>query len=297
MEKTVGVVGLGIMGGSMARNLVKDGWRVIGHDIVTARADGLVEAGGESAPSARAVAERAPIVITSLPSVAGFHDVVSGAGGLCAADAPGLIVIETSTLPIGEKERGLADLEATGKILLDCPLSGTGTQAVTKDLQVLGSGDRAAFERCGPVFDGFSRARRYVGRFGDGSKMKFIANHLVNIHNVAAAEAMVLGMKAGLEPGLIYDVICESAATSRIFEIRGPMMVNDRYEPPGMKIGVWQKDLEVIGRFAAEMHCPTPLFAVAAQPYRAAMEQGRAEQDTAAVCAVLEEAARVERKR
>ena len=296
MTTDVGVIGLGIMGSAMAANLLKGGFAVIGRDVAPEAAGRLAGIGGEVAPSPRAVAERAAIVITSLPSAEAFHAVVSGADGLAAGGRDGLIVIETSTLAIADKEHGRAALAAAGMTLLDCPLSGTGTQAVVKDLMVFASGDRDAVERCVEVLEGFARAHRYVGEFGNGSRMKFVANHLINVHNVAAAEAMVLGMKAGLDPDLVYDVIANSAATSRMFEVRGAMMARGDYDEAGMKIEMWRKDLRLIGEFAAAVECPTPLFAAAAQPYRTAMAHGLGEKDTAAVCAVLEDAAGVRRK-
>lgn len=296
MDKTVGLIGLGIMGSAMAKNLIQAGFRVVGHDLLSEKTDAFVTSGGEAASSASEVAETSSVIITSLPSAAALHDVAAGANGVLSGGGEGLIVIETSTLPIAEKVKARDTLKAAGMILLDCPLSGTGAQAVTKDLVVFGSGDREAFDESVPVFDGFARAHHYLGAFGNGSKMKFVANHLVNIHNVAAAEAMVLGMKAGLDPDLIYDVIRDSAGSSRIFELRGPMMVTGEYDEATMKIDVWQKDLTIIGSFAAELHCPMPLFAAAVQPYLAAMAQGLAKKDTAAVCAVLENLAGVERK-
>jgi 3-hydroxyisobutyrate dehydrogenase-like beta-hydroxyacid dehydrogenase len=168
--------------------------------------------------------------------------VVSGANGLLSGGGDEVIVIETSTLPIEEKRKAHRTREAEGVTLLDCPISGTGAQAVTKDLMILGSGDRQAFDRCVPVFDAFARAHTYLGPFGNGSKMKFVANLLINVHNVAAAEAMVLGMKAGLDPETIYAVISDSAATSRMFELRGPMMVKGAYDEATMTIETWQKD-------------------------------------------------------
>ena len=296
MEKTVGIIGLGIMGSAMADNLIKAGFRVVGLDVRPDPIDALVAQGGEGASSVREVADRTRVIITSMPNTAAFRDIVSGEGGLVHGTAEGLIVIETSTLSIEEKQKGREALAGAGKILLDCPLSGTGAQALTKDLVVLGSGDHQSFDACTTVFEGFARAHYYLGAFGNGSKMKFVANHLVNIHNVATAEAMVLGMKAGLDPQLIYDVITDSAGNSRIFELRAPMMVTGEYDDATMKIEVWQKDINVIGSFAAELHCPIPLFAAASEPYLAAMDQGLAKKDTAAVCAVLEKLAGVERK-
>jgi 3-hydroxyisobutyrate dehydrogenase-like beta-hydroxyacid dehydrogenase len=179
--------------------------------------------------------------------------------------------------------------------MLDCPLSGTGAQAVTRDLSVYASGDAQACARCAPVFAGFARSQHYLGEFGNGSKMKFVANLLVAIHNVSAAEAFVLGMKAGLDPQMIYDVVGDGAGSSRMFQVRGPLMVRGQYEPATMKVEIWQKDMNIIADFAARLDCPTPLLAASAAYYTAAMAQGRGGEDTAAVCAVLEQMARLQR--
>lgn len=295
MADTTGVIGLGIMGGAMSANLIEAGFRVVGFDIESKLRDDLTGRGGTAVTSPAAVARKADIVITSLPSPAALDAVVGGEDGLVSSGREGLIVIETSTLAIEDKQRAHDAMAAAGMTMLDCPLSGTGAQAVTRDLLVYGSGDRDAFERCVPVFRGFARGNHYVGEFGNGSRMKFVANLLVAIHNVAAAEAMVLGMKAGLEPQAIYDVIGDGAGSSRMFQVRGPMMVADDYDEATMKMQVWQKDMKIIGDFAAALGSPTPLLAASAEIYKAGMEQGRASQDTASVCAVLEAMAGFER--
>jgi L-threonate 2-dehydrogenase len=159
------------------------------------------------------------------------------------------------------------------------------------------SGERAAYRRIAPVLPGFTSGAHYVGAFGAGSKMKFVANLLVAIHNVAAAEAMVLGMKAGLDPAMILKVVAGGAGGSRMFQIRGPMMVKGDYSEATMKNEVWQKDMTIIGDFARELDCPTPLFAASAPIYNAAMAMGLGKQDTGAVCAVLEEMAGRPRRR
>jgi len=250
-----------------------------------------------AAASPRDVAEKAEILITSLPSVDAFEQVMAGQGGIASSNGTGQIVIDCSTLPIEAKTQGQVQLAAQGKILLDCPVSGTGAQAARKDLVVFGSGDKAAFERCREVLAGMSRAQKYVGAFGNGSRMKFIANHLVTIHNLAAAEAIVLGEMAGLEPALVFDVIADSAGSSRMFQIRGPMMVRGQYDEPTATMTTHLKDLDIIGKFAAELHCPTPLFTAAAQFYYAGVAQGRGGEDTGAVCAVMEELAGIKRQR
>jgi len=295
MGASVGMIGLGIMGSAMAANLIQAGYTVIGYDIDPARVADLVRAGGKAAVSACEIAQQAVVIISVLPSVTALDASVSGAQGILAAGRRDLVLVEASTFPIEDKLRVRDLCIAAGVVVLDCPLSGTGAQAVRKDLSVYASGDAAACARCAPVFAGFARSQHYLGEFGNGSKMKFVANLLVAIHNVSAAEAFVLGMKSGLDPKQIYEVVGDGAGSSRMFQVRGPMMVQGAYEPATMKVEIWQKDMKIISEFAARMDCPTPLLAASAAYYSAAMAQGRGGEDTASVCAVLEDMARLRR--
>lgn len=284
-QRTVGMIGLGIMGSAMSANLMQAGFRVLGYDVAPRARIAHARAGGAAAKSPRDLARRAAVIITSLPSADALARV---AAELAGSAARGAIVIETSTLPIPVKGAAREVLAKRGIVLLDCPLSGTGAQARAKDLVVYASGDRAACRAVAPVLEGFSRAHYFVGAFGSGSKVKFVANLLVAIHNVAAAEAMVLGMKAGLDPALVLKVISAGAGSSRMFQVRGPMMVKGDYRDVTMKNEVWQKDMTIIADFARKLDCPTPLFAASAPFYNAAMAMGLAKEDTGAVCAVLE---------
>jgi L-threonate 2-dehydrogenase len=295
MDGKVGMIGVGVMGFAMARNLRQAGFDVVGYDPAPGPRERFAGIGGTVVEAPRLVAEACPTIILSLPSAKALADAVGGENGLAAASARGTVAIECSTLPLADKRAALAVLEGAGKILLDCPLSGTGAQAAVKDLVVFGSGDEAAFERSRPVFDGMSRVQRYLGAFGNGSIMKYIANLLVTIHNVSAAEAMVLGMKAGLDPAVIYDTLADSAGSSRMFQVRGPLMRDNQYDSATATIRTHLKDLSVINAFATELNCPTPLFSAASQPYYAGAAQGRGMQDTAAVCAVMEEMAGIKR--
>jgi 3-hydroxyisobutyrate dehydrogenase-like beta-hydroxyacid dehydrogenase len=289
----VAVVGLGIMGSAMSANLIAAGFSVRGYDVLAGRRREFSRAGGKSVRSVREAAARAPIVITSLPSAEALLEV---AARLAAARSRGQIVIETSTLPIAVKEQARKLLAGQGVTLLDCPLSGTGAQARVKDLVVYASGVRKAYRRCTPVFEGFAQRHFFLGPFGAGSKMKFLANLLVAIHNVSAAEALVLGMKAGLDPALMVKVLGEGAGSSRMLQVRGPMMARNDYGDATMKVRTWQKDMRIITEFARELDCPTPLFAATSAIYNATMAQGFAESDTASVCAVLESWAKTRRR-
>jgi 3-hydroxyisobutyrate dehydrogenase-like beta-hydroxyacid dehydrogenase len=293
-NKTVGIVGLGIMGGAFAQNLLAAGWRVIGYDIDASRRRALTRSGGEIATDAGDVARRARTIILSLPSPRALALTVEA---IVKAGVSRRVVIEASTFTIEDKASAEAALRKAGHVTLDCPMSGTGAQAKVKDLVVYASGGAAEIKRLRPLFAAFTRGLYDLGAFGNGSRMKYVANLLVAIHNVASAEAMVLGMKAGLPPQLVNDLVNAGVGTSRVFALRAPMMVKDRYDQPTMKISVWQKDMDVIGSFAQAIGVPTPLFSATLPIYAAAMSTGHAAHDTAAVCAVLEGMAGVKRSK
>jgi L-threonate 2-dehydrogenase len=288
----IGIIGVGIMGGAIARNLIAAGFTVTGFDVAKSACDALAGMGGTVARSAAATADGAEIVLTSLPSVAALEET---AAALVAKVRPGLVLAELSTLPIEAKLHCRDTLAKAQIAMLDSPLSGTGAQAVTRDLAVYASGERADYDRAASVFAAFARAPHYVGDFGNGSKLKFIANLLVAIHNVASAEAMVMGLKAGLDPDDVIALIKSGVGNSRIFELRAPMMAKNAYQPATMKIDIWQKDMAVIGEFAKSLGVATPLFAATVPVYNAAIGLGHGSDDTAAVCAVLERMAGITR--
>ena len=291
---TVGVIGLGIMGGSFAKNLAKSGWRVVGYDVSAARRKEAQRAGVEIAASATDLAKKVPVILTSLPKPQALMET---ARVLAAAKLPRKVIAEMSTFAISDKEKAEALLRKGGHVLLDVPVSGTGSQAATRDLVFYASGNSSAIKRLAPMFEVFGRRMYDVGAFGNGSKMKYVANLLVAINNVASAEAMVLGMKAGLKPQMIFDLITAGAGNSRGFELRAPMMVKDNYKDVTMKIDVWDKDMRVIDGYARKIKVPTPMFNASKPVYLKAQKSGFGMQDTAAVCAVLEKMAKVKRKR
>jgi L-threonate 2-dehydrogenase len=291
-KKVVGVIGLGIMGGAFAQNLVSAGWRVIGYDTDAARRRAMARAGVEIAADAADVAHKARDIITSLPSPAAL---AATAAAIAKAKVPRRVIIEASTFTIEDKTKAASTLAKAGHVMLDCPVSGTGAQAKVKDIVVYASGEAAEIKRLRPLFAGFTRGLYEVGEFGNGSRMKYVANLLVAIHNVASAEAMVLGMKAGLPAQLVLDLVKAGVGTSRVFELRAPMMVKNNYKDATMKISVWQKDMDVIGSYARKIRVPTPMFDATKAIYDKALSSGRGAEDTAAVCAVLEKMAGVKR--
>ncbi len=284
MDKTVGIIGLGIMGGAIARNLAERGWRVIGFDIDSAKCAGLAAERVVIVESVAHVVRNAPIVMTSLPTPAAVESV---AKAIADSREPQRIVVELSTLTLADKLRFEAILKKAGHIPLDCPLSGTGAQAKMRDLIVYASGDSAAIARCSQLFADFAKQSADLGVFGNGSKMKFVANHLVAIHNVATAEAMILAERAGLNPKRVVEMVGPGAGGSRMFQLRAPMMAERNYEPATMRVSTWKKDMAIIAEFAEDVGVETPLFTLTQPVYAEAIAMGLGDQDTASVFEVL----------
>src|ERR1700730_17679941 len=284
MNKIVGIIGLGIMGGAIARNLFDRGWRVIGVDIDATRRAELGFAGVTIAADVGQVVRDAPVVMTSLPTPEAVADV---AQTIAKSGQSPRILVELSTLTLADKLSFESILNGAGHIALDCPLSGTGAQAKNRDLVVYASGDSNAIAQCESLFADFAKQSADLGRFGNGSRMKFGANHLVAIHNVATAEAMILAERAGLDPKMVVEMVGPGAGGSRMFQMRAPMMVEGKYEPATMKVSTWKKDMAIIAEFADDVGVETPMFTLTQPVYTQALTMGLGDQDTASVFEVL----------
>jgi 3-hydroxyisobutyrate dehydrogenase-like beta-hydroxyacid dehydrogenase len=289
-EAPVGIVGLGIMGGGMAQALLGAGRAVVGYDPDRAAQQRLRRAGGQALAAATAVAEQADVVITSLATVAALDDAVEkiAAARRPAGRAP-LIVIESSTLPLAAKDRANDLLARTGAIAMDCPVSGTAVRLKERAWTIYASGPKSAYRRVQPVFAVFTDNAPYVGPFGHGTRMKFVANHLVAILNVSTAESLTYARRLGLDPELVYKLVASSPILGTgVYRLRGRFMVDRRYRPATMKVEVWQKDMQVIGDMARAVGAPVPLFSNCAALYNAAMALGLAQSDSASVCEVFD---------
>ena len=288
-SETVGVIGLGTMGSAISNNLLGAGLGVIGFDIDEQRCQELRRNGGLIADSPLGVAQKTNVIITSLPNDGVLGLITEGDNNLCESGNDQLVVIETSTLTLQAKFRARDILASWGISLLDCPLSGTGAQALVKDLVVYVSGSEEIAEPLGELFDAFARRHVFTGEFGNGTKLKYIANLLVAIHNVSTAEAISLAKHSGIDLDIMYEVIGDGAGNSKMFEIRGPLMIEQVYEPATMRVDMFSKDIGIISDFVEQQGSNAPLFSVAASLYQRAMQDGRNSQDTACVLEVLEE--------
>lgn len=281
----VGVVGLGIMGTAMSEHLIAAGHEVCGTDVSPERLEAFGLAGGSGVDDVASVARSADVVITSLPHAEAALQVC---GQLATAARPGLVVVETSTLSLQTKHACRTLLEAAGAALLDAPLSGTGAQARERDLVVFASGDEQAFILVRPVLEAFARSVRHLGPFGNGTTMKLVANLLVSIHNASTAEAFALGVRAGLDPQLLYDTVRDGAGGSVIFDKRGPLMVQRQYLPATARVSMFIKDVGLVKELAASLDLSTPVLDAALPLYERAVELGLADSDAAALLEVLD---------
>lgn len=283
----IGIIGLGIMGSAYARNLISADFPVTGYDVDADRMQVLAGLGGNAADTPSAVADAADVILVALPKVGALEEVTSGADGIVEGASGDELVVEMSTFPLDAKLAMREALVETGVESIDAPVSGTGLQADQAEIVVYASGESAVIERARPVFEAISKETYNVGEFGNGSKMKFLANLLVSVHNLVTAETFVLGQAAGLDPERILEVISAGVGSSRIFEIRGPMVVADDY-PPAARLEMFIKDIGVIGDFARSVGSPTPLLDACLPWYEEAVEKGLGDLDAAALARLLE---------
>ena len=283
---TIGIVGLGLLGSAVAARLRGGGHDVVGHDVVAEKVRALEALGGQAAPSAEAVARAAEAVCVVLPSLAAVEDVVLGPRGLAVAGHAGQTIIQMSTISPTLTERLAREVGAKGLAFLDCPISGTSGMVARGDGIIFVGGEQRVFDRWRPVLESVLPRAIYVGRPGQAMTLKLVANLLVALNSAAAAEALLMARRAGLDLELVLDVLTRSAATSRMLEVRGPLMARQEF-PPQMKLDLFMKDLHLIQEAARGVGAPLPLTDVAERLYAAALDAGHAGEDLAVVITAL----------
>lgn len=283
---TVGFVGLGAMGSPMSRHLLRAGRRVVGYDVSAAALERHRGHGGATVDDPAALRGVADVVVTSLPSAEALETTLDRLA--CGRPAP-TRVIEVSTLTLEQKQAAAERAAAAGMRLLDCPVSGTSAQAERGDLIAYLSGaEPDDHPLVDPVLAGMTRRVHDLGPFGNGTRLKLVANLLVAVHNLAAAEALLLAGRSGLDLPTVLPALLDGAGASTMLRVRGPLMVSGRFDPATARVEVFRKDLRAIRQLAAGLGVPTPLLAATSVIYDAAAGQGRSQQDTACVYAVLQ---------
>jgi len=283
----VGLVGVGLLGHAVVSRLRAAGHEVIGHDVVAERVKALITLGGRPGGSVKGVVEAADLVCVVLPSLAAVEEVVLGPAGIAAAARRGQTVAQMSTISPALTERLAAECRARGIAFLDCPVSGTSGMVERGDGLIFVGGERPLYERWRPVLESILPRAVFVGAAGQAMVLKLVANLLVALNSAAAAEALSMAARAGLDVRLALEILTASAASSRMLEVRGPMIARREF-PPQMKLDLFMKDLHLIQEAAAAVGAPLPLTDAAEALYRQAQTAGRGGEDLAVVVTALD---------
>jgi L-threonate 2-dehydrogenase len=277
----VGVIGLGKMGLPIAQNLMDRGFGVIGYR--RSGAPELAAAGGIVAASAAEVAAGADVLLSIVPDADAVEEVIMGPDGTLKQLRPGTIHLEMSTIDVPRKTRLRDEVQARGGDLLDCPISGSPGMVAPRLATTFASGERDSVEKVAKVLDAISGPWVYTGAFGTGAQLKYIANLLLAVHTVAAAEAMALARRSGLDLELVQKTLDTSIASSAIWTRRGPLMAERRYTPAPGPVATLHPILEQIADHAARAGLDAPVFAAAKEVFDRALADGRGDQDIACV--------------
>jgi len=283
---TVGMIGLGLLGHALASRLLASGHAVIGYDVLPEKIDALTRIGGTPVSSVADVATRAEIVCVVLPTLASVEDAIVGPAGIVAHGKASSIIVQMSTISPVLTERLARDVAARGLGFLDGPVSGTSAMVARGDGLIIAGGDSSVFERCRPVLAAMLPRVVYIGPAGHATLVKLVANLLVAVHSVAAAEALTLARKAGVDLTRTLEILASGAAGSRMLDVRGPMIVDERF-PPQMKLDLFMKDLHLIQDAARAVGAPIPLTDVSERLYAAALDAGHGGEDLSVVVQAL----------
>jgi 3-hydroxyisobutyrate dehydrogenase len=283
--ETIGFIGVGKIGLPISENLIKSGRRVVGY-----RRSSLAEfekIGGVPARSSAEVGAQADIVFSCLPSTEALDEVVQGPRGLVHTARPGQIVVELGSHPVRDKQRQIAPLAQKGATFIDGEVSGTPGMVLARKAVIYLAGDAAACKRLENVVAHFADTCLYFGEFGAASRVKLVNNLLVAIHIAATAEAMALGLKAGVDVPLMIKAIAGGSGGSTQFGIRAPWMAERRFLPVHGSVPALQHYFPMIGEFAEGAGVATPMLDCAAALYERFVEMGLGEFDVARMVDVI----------
>src|SRR6266545_2542782 len=285
--KRIGIIGVGLLGSAVASRLLEGGFEVTGYDTRPEQVKALQAKGLKVASSLAEAAADADAVFTILPTLPSVEATILGVGGLIATAPPDCTLIQMSTIS-PELTRRLAGAAAAKRLdFLDAPMSGTSTMVERGDCAIFVAGDRARADACRPIFDAIAKKTVYVGDVGMASLAKLATNLLVGLNTTALAEAFVLAAKGGLTPVAFLELLKDSAADSKMLEVRGPLMASHRFDPQ-MKIDLFLKDFKLMLEEGRRLGVPLPLTSITQQLATAAAAAGRGEEDLAAIVTTFE---------
>jgi 2-hydroxy-3-oxopropionate reductase len=295
MKKRVGFVGLGIMGKPMAKNLLKAEFPLVVFSRSKGPLEELVREGAISADSARGVAERAETIITMLPDSPEVREVILGKNGVVEGIKAGSVVIDMSSInPLVTQEISRT-LEEKGVKMLDAPVSGGETGAIQGTLAIMVGGEKKVFEDCLEILKAMGKNIVHVGGIGAGGYVKLVNQIIVALNIASVGEAFSLGVKAGLDPQVIYQAIRGGLAGSQVLETKAPMIFGRNFKP-GFKIKLHHKDLHNALSTAKDLGVPLPLSSFVQQIFVSLITEGKGNEDHSALATFFEKMARVEIK-
>ncbi len=290
MKETIGLIGLGNMGMGMAKNLLKAGFPLITYDVRKAPLRSIRALGARVARNPKEVAAGAEISIIVVLNYAQIEQVVFGKNGLREGLHPGSAVVVMSTISPSEVKHLSKALRNQKVKVLDAPISGGKEGAEAGTLTIMAGGDKAVFEKCRNILAAMGKNVYYLGNLGSGLTLKLVNNLLVAVNGLAVAEAMVLGMKAGLEPRIILEVIPKSAGDSWMFRNRAPQMAKRDFTCRG-ELDILLKDLAYVLEMGRTLKIPLVLTAAAKEIFQMASSMGWGKEDDSAVVKVIEKLA------
>src|SRR3989441_4205418 len=272
-QTVVGVVGVGLLGSAVSGVLLEAGYPIVGHDVLAEKVQALDARGGRGARSAAEVARSARVVFTVLPTLESVEQAIAGADGVLSGASKETVVVQMSTISPELAVRMEQAARARGAALLDAPVSGTSAMVARRDCVVTVGGERAAFETCRPILEALARKVFHVGACGMGSYVKLVTNLVMGLNGVVLAEGLTLARRAGVDAAQMLEVLRHGAAASKILEVRGPLMVEGRFDAM-MKVDLFLKDIRLMLEAGQALHVPLPLTGAMQQIYTA--EIGRA---------------------
>jgi 2-hydroxy-3-oxopropionate reductase len=287
---TIGLIGLGIMGRPMARNLLKAGYPLIVHDVTRAAVDDLVAEGATAGTSPRQVAEAVDVLITMLPDSPQVREVYLGPDGAFEALRPGWLAIDMSSIAPSTARELAERAAAAGADMLDAPVSGGDKGAIAGSLSIMVGGTDAAFARAAPIFEALGKTIVHMGPAGAGQVTKVCNQVVVAVVIEAVSEALVLGAKAGVDPARIADVLQGGLAATKVLELRRSNMLGGTFDP-GFRVRLHLKDLKNALDLAREIDVALPAAAGVDQLMRAMAAAGRADYDHSGLITMLEDLA------
>jgi L-threonate 2-dehydrogenase len=287
MENKVGLIGLGAMGGGMARSLRRAGCNVHVVDLRPGVAEAFAAEGGLACASAAELAAKCDVIVSVVVNASQTEDVLFGEGGCAAAMHPGSVFVMCSTVDPAWSAALEARIAERGILYLDAPISGGAAKALSGQITMMTSGRPEAYAKCGHLLDSMAaRVFRLGGCAGAGSKVKVINQLLAGVHIAAAAEAMALGLREGVDPEALYEVITQSAGNSWMFENRMAHVLAGDYAPLST-VDIFVKDLGLVLDLARASKFPLPLSSTAHQMFMQASSAGFAKEDDSAVIKIF----------